>query len=124
ARKAAATLASTETPSLFLHTAEAMHGDLGMVTAQDLVLVLSSSGESDEIVTLLPGLKRLAARIVAVTGRPGSTLGRAADLVLDIAVAREACPHNLAPTTSTTVTLALLDAVAIAVMQARRFTAE
>jgi arabinose-5-phosphate isomerase len=124
ARKAAATLASTGTPSLFLHPAEAMHGDLGMVTAQDLVVVLSASGESDEIVGLLPGLKRLAARIVAATGRPGSTLGRAADLVLDIGVAREACPHNLAPTTSTTVTLALLDALAIAVMQARRFTAE
>lgn len=124
ARKAAATLASTGTPSLFLHPAEAMHGDLGMVTAQDLVIVLSASGESDEIVTLLPGLKRLAARIVAVTARPASTLGRAADRVLDIAIAREACPHNLAPTTSTTVTLALLDALALAVMKARRFTAE
>jgi arabinose-5-phosphate isomerase len=101
-----------------------MHGDLGMVTAQDVVIVLSYSGESDEIVALLPGLKRLAARLIALTGRPGSALGQAADVVLDVSVAQEACPYNLAPTASTTAMLALLDALAIAVMKARRFTAE
>jgi arabinose-5-phosphate isomerase len=124
ARKAAATLASTGTPSLFLHPAEGMHGDLGMVTAQDVVIVLSYSGESDEIVAVLPGLKRLAAKIIALTGRPESTLGQAADVVLDVSVTREACPFNLAPTASTTAMLALLDALAIAVMKSRRFTAE
>jgi len=124
ARKAAATFASTGTPSLFLHPAEGMHGDLGMVTARDVVIVLSYSGESNEILGVLPGLKRLAAKIIAVTGRPGSTLGQAADAVLDIAVSQEACPLNLAPTSSTTAMLALLDALAVALMKTRRFTEE
>jgi arabinose-5-phosphate isomerase len=122
ARKAAATLASTGAPSLFLHPAEGMHGDLGMVTPQDVVIVLSYSGESDEILALLPGLKRLAAKVIAVTGRPGSTLGQAADVVLEVSVTQEACPLNLAPTASTTAMLALLDALAIAAMKTRRFT--
>ncbi len=123
ARKAAATLASTGTPALFLHPAEGVHGDLGMVTNQDLVIALSYSGESDEIVAILPVLKRLAVKLIALTGRPASTLGEAADVVLDVAVPREACPLNLAPTASTTATLALLDALAVAVMKQRRFTA-
>lgn len=124
ARKVAATLASTGTPSLFLHPVEGTHGDLGMVTGHDVVFVLSYSGESDEIVAVLPALKRLAARIVAVTSRRHSTLGRAADVVLDVSVRQEACPFNLAPTTSTTAMLALMDALAISVMTARGFTQE
>ena len=120
-RKIAATLASTGTPALFLHPAEALHGDLGMAAPGDLALILSNSGESDELRALLPALKQRVAGVIAMTGSPGSTLGRAADLVLDTAVEREACPHNLAPTTSTTVTLALGDALAVAAMEARGF---
>jgi arabinose-5-phosphate isomerase len=122
ARKIAATLASTGTPALFLHPAEGVHGDLGMVTAGDVVVALSYSGESDEIVAILPVLKRLGIRLVALTGNRRSTLAQHSEVVLDVSVPREACPHNLAPTSSTTAVLALGDALALAVMRARRFT--
>jgi arabinose-5-phosphate isomerase len=122
--KIAATLASTGTPAFFLHPAEAGHGDLGMITRQDVVLALSNSGETAEILVLLPHLKRLAVPLVALTGKPGSTLARTADIALDVSVEQEACPHNLAPTTSTTATLAMGDALAVAVLEARGFSAE
>jgi arabinose-5-phosphate isomerase len=124
ARKLAATFCSTGTPSLFLHPAEGVHGDLGMVTSDDVVLALSNSGETDELVTILPAIARIGAKLIAVVGRPGSTLGSYAQLVLDVSVECEACPLDLAPTTSTTVALALGDALALAVMEARRFTRE
>lgn len=124
ARKAAATLASTGTPSFYLHPAEGVHGDLGMVTGRDLVVALSYSGETEEVLAILPALKRLGVRLVAITGRPASTLGQAADLRLDAAVEREACPLNLAPTTSTTLMLALTDALAVAAMVRRRFSSD
>jgi arabinose-5-phosphate isomerase len=124
ARKIAATLASTGTPALFLHPAEGVHGDLGMVAAGDVVLALSHSGESDEILAILPALKRLAIRLVALTGSVRSTLAQHSEVALDVSVAREACPHNLAPTSSTTAALALGDALALAVMRTRRFTPE
>jgi arabinose-5-phosphate isomerase len=123
-RKLAATLASTGTPSLFLHPAEGVHGDLGMVTHGDIVVALSYSGESDEIVAILPVLKRLDVKLIAMTGKPHSTLGEEADVVLDVSVSCEACPLNLAPTASTTAALALGDALALAVMAERRFTKE
>lgn len=123
-RKIAATLASTGTPALFLHPAEAMHGDLGMAAPGDTALVLSNSGESDELRALLPALKRRVSCLIAMTGRRESTLGRAADLILDTSVPKEACPMNLAPTTSTTAMLALGDALAVAVMEARGFRSE
>ncbi|WP_238946263.1 KpsF/GutQ family sugar-phosphate isomerase [Vandammella animalimorsus] len=123
-RKIAATLASTGTPAFFLHPAEASHGDLGMVTAADVVLALSNSGESEELVNILPVIRRLGARVIAMTGRPQSALGRHADVVLDTQVAQEADPLNLAPTASTTVQLALGDALAVAVLDARGFRAE
>jgi len=122
--KIAATLASTGTPAFFLHPAEAGHGDLGMITRQDVVMALSNSGETNEILTLLPHLKRLAVPLVALTGRNDSTLARAADIALNVSVEQEACPHNLAPTTSTTATLAMGDALAVAVLEARGFSAE
>jgi arabinose-5-phosphate isomerase len=122
--KIAATLASTGSPSFFLHPAEASHGDIGMITTGDVVLALSNSGESNEIVMILPALKRLETPLIAMTGRRDSSLGRAADVVLDTSVAAEACPLNLAPTTSTTVALALGDALAVAVLEARGFTEE
>jgi len=121
ANKTAATLASTGTPSFFLHAAEAVHGDLGMVTDRDIVLLYSQSGETDELVRLFPSFKSSGARTILITGRPGSTAARLSDLVLDTAVREEACPNNLAPTTSTTVMLALSDALAIAVMESRGF---
>jgi len=124
ARKIAATLASTGTPAFYLHPGEASHGDLGMVTGRDLVLALSYSGESDEILTIVPALKRLDVPLLAMTGRSGSTLAGLADLHLDVSVPSEACPHNLAPTTSTTASLALGDALAVAVLEARGFTPE
>jgi len=124
ARKIAATLASTGTPAFYLHPGEASHGDLGMVTGGDVVLALSYSGESDEILTIVPALKRLGVPLIAVSGRPGSTLAGLADLHLDVSVPAEACPHNLAPTTSTTASLALGDALAVAVLEARGFTPE
>jgi arabinose-5-phosphate isomerase len=122
ARKTAGTLSSTGTPSLFLHAAEAVHGDLGMVTAGDIVLLYSHSGETDEIVKLFPPLKANGARTIVITGRPNSSAGRLADLVLETYVEHEACPNNLAPTTSTTAMLALSDALAVAVMERRSFT--
>ena len=122
--KIAATLASTGSPSFFLHPAEAGHGDIGMITSGDVVLALSNSGESNELVAILPAIKRLETPLIAMTGRRNSSLGRAADVILDTSVAAEACPLNLAPTTSTTVTLALGDALAVAILEARGFTHE
>ncbi len=122
--KIAATLASTGTPAFFMHPAEASHGDLGMITSQDLLLAISYSGETDEVVTILPVVKRMGARLLSMTGNPRSTMARAADVHLDISVAEEACPLNLAPTASTTATLAMGDALAVALLQKRGFTAE
>ncbi|HZF98774.1 MAG TPA: KpsF/GutQ family sugar-phosphate isomerase [Pseudoxanthomonas sp.] len=124
AHKIAATLASTGTPAFFVHPAEAGHGDLGMIIDADVVLALSYSGESDEILTLLPVLKRQGNRVIAMTGRPNSTLAREADLHLDVSVEVEACPLALAPTSSTTASLAMGDALAVALLEARGFTAE
>ncbi len=124
ARKIAATLASTGTPAFFMHPGEASHGDLGMVTDADLVLALSNSGESDEILTILPALRRQGNTVIALTGRPGSTLARLADLHLDASVPAEACSLGLAPTSSTTAALVMGDALAVALLDARGFTAE
>lgn len=123
-RKTAATLASTGTPALFVHPAEASHGDLGMVQANDLVLALSNSGESEELSAILPVLKRLGVTLVAITGGADSTLAKHADIVLDSSVDKEACPLNLAPTASTTAQLAWGDALAVALLDARGFRAE
>ena len=123
-RKIAATLASTGTPALFVHPAEASHGDLGMIQPSDLVLAISNSGESEELVAILPVLSRLGVPLIAITGGLQSTLGRQADVILDSSVAREACPLNLAPTSSTTVQLALGDALAVALLDARGFREE
>ena len=123
-RKIAATLASTGTPAMFVHPAEASHGDLGMVMPVDVVLAISNSGEADELTTLLPLIRRMGAPLVAMTGHPQSTLGRNADLVLDSGVEKEACPLNLAPTASTTAQMALGDALAMALLDARGFKAE
>jgi arabinose-5-phosphate isomerase len=120
-RKIAATLASTGTPAFFVHPAEASHGDLGMVTAGDVVLAISNSGESDELAALLPALRRLSVTLVAMTGKPQSALARHADIVLSCAVDQEACPLNLAPTASTTAQMALGDALAVALLDARGF---
>lgn len=122
--KIAATLASTGTPSFFMHPAEASHGDLGMITAQDLVLAISYSGETAEVLTILPVIKRLGAKLVSMTGNTRSTLAKAADAHLDVSVSEEACPLNLAPTASTTATLAMGDALAVALLKNRGFTAE
>ena len=124
ASKIAATLASTGTPAFFMHPAEASHGDLGMITNQDLLLAISYSGESDEIIVFLPLVKRLGAKLVTMTGNPDSTLANAADVHLDVGVTEEACPLNLAPTASTTATLAMGDALAVALLKYRGFTAE
>ncbi len=124
ARKLASTLASTGTPAFFVHPTEALHGDLGMITSNDVVIMLSNSGETDELVTLTPSLKREGARIVAITGSGGSSLAQAADIHLDAAVDSEACPLGLAPTASTTAALALGDALALALLDARGFSAE
>ena len=123
-RKIAATLASTGTPAMFVHPAEASHGDLGMVMPVDVVLAISNSGEADELTTLLPLIRRMGAPLLAMTGNPQSTLGRNADLVLDSGVEKEACPLNLAPTASTTAQMALGDALAMALLDARGFKAE
>lgn len=123
-RKIVATLASTGTPAMFVHPAEASHGDLGMITAADLVLAISNSGESQEMSSILPVLKRLGAPMVAMTANGQSTMARHADLWLDTAVDKEACPLNLAPTASTTAQLALGDALAVALLDARGFRAE
>ena len=124
ARKIAATMASTGTPAYFVHPAEASHGDLGMITRDDVLLALSNSGESEELLRIVPLVKRSGARLIAMTGVPGSTLAREADVHLDAAVAQEACPHNLAPTASTTAALALGDALAVALLDARGFSPE
>ncbi|MES2101467.1 MAG: KpsF/GutQ family sugar-phosphate isomerase [Pseudomonadota bacterium] len=123
-RKIAATLASTGTPALFVHPGEASHGDLGMVAPGDVVLAISNSGESDEFGAIIPALKRLGVTLVAMTGRPESTLALAADMSISSAVDQEACPLNLAPTTSTTAQMALGDALAVALLDARGFREE
>ena len=122
--KIAATLASTGTPAFFVHPGEASHGDLGMITEADVVLALSNSGETHEIVTILPLIKRKGAPMISMTGNPASTLARKADVNLDVSVAQEACPLDLAPTASTTAALVMGDALAIALLEARGFTAE
>ncbi|UOF16174.1 KpsF/GutQ family sugar-phosphate isomerase [Lysobacter capsici] len=124
ARKIAATLASTGTPSFYVHPGEAGHGDLGMITDTDVVLALSYSGESDEVLMLLPVLKRQGNAVIGMTGRPQSTLARESDVHLDVSVPAEACPLALAPTSSTTASLAMGDAIAVALLEARGFTAD
>ena len=124
ARKIAATLASTGTPAYFVHAAEAAHGDLGMITREDVVIALSNSGESEELLTIVPLLKRQGGRLIAISGNPASSLAREADAHLDASVAEEACPLNLAPTASTTAALAMGDALAVALLDARGFGAE
>jgi arabinose-5-phosphate isomerase len=123
-RKISATLASTGTPSFYVHPAEASHGDLGMITPNDLLLAVSYSGETEEVVTILPLIKRMGAQLISMTGKPDSTLAKAADAHLDVSVDEEACPLNLAPTASTTATLAMGDALAVALLESRGFTAE
>ncbi len=122
--KIAATLASTGTPAFFMHPGEASHGDLGMITAQDVLLAVSYSGETDEVITILPLIKRMGAKLITMTGNSSSTLAKAADVHLDVSVSEEACPLNLAPTASTTATLAMGDALAVALLKLRGFTAE
>lgn len=123
-RKIAATLASTGTPSFFMHPAEAFHGDLGMVTENDVVIAISNSGESSEIVNILGIIRRIGAKIIAMSGRRDSQLGRNSDYFIDIGVEKEACPLGLAPTASTTATLAMGDAMAVALMSVRNFTSQ
>lgn len=122
-RKMAATFASTGTPSFYLHPAEGIHGDLGMVTSADVVIALSNSGETGEILNILPSLRRIGAKIIAMVGNANSTLAKNADVVLDVGVNKEACPLGLAPTSSTTAALAYGDAIALALLQKRNFTA-
>ncbi|WP_075172825.1 KpsF/GutQ family sugar-phosphate isomerase [Neptunomonas phycophila] len=122
--KIAATLASTGTPAFFVHPGEASHGDMGMFTPEDVVIALSNSGETAEIVTILPLIKRMAAPLISITGNPASTLSQEANVNLDISVSEEACPLNLAPTSSTTAQLVMGDALAIALLEAKGFTAE
>lgn len=122
ARKVSATLSSTGTPSIFLHPAEGIHGDLGMVTGEDIVLAFSNSGETVEVLNILPSLKRIGAKLIAVVGNHNSTLAKNADIILDASVEKEACPLGLAPTTSTTVALALGDALAVVLLSAHHFT--
>src|SRR6187431_2622767 len=124
AGKIAATLASTGTPSFFIHAAEASHGDIGMITRDDVLLAISNSGETEEVLLLIPHLARLGVPVIAVTGNPKSSLARAAAVHLDVSVEEEACPLNLAPTASTTATLALGDALAVALLEARGFTSQ
>lgn len=122
--KIAATLASTGSPAFFVHPGEASHGDLGMITSSDVVLALSNSGETDEILTILPLIKRLNVPLITLTGNPDSTLARAASVNIDVSVEQEACPLGLAPTSSTTATLVMGDAIAVALLEARGFTAD
>ena len=122
-RKMAATLASTGTPSFYLHPAEGIHGDLGMVTEGDVVIALSNSGETGEVLHILPSLRRIGAKLIAMVGNPNSTLAKNSDIVLNVGVTREACPLGLAPTSSTTAALAYGDALALALLSKRRFTA-
>ncbi|MDD4899287.1 MAG: KpsF/GutQ family sugar-phosphate isomerase [Candidatus Omnitrophica bacterium] len=121
AQKFSATLASTGTPSLFLHTAEAIHGDLGKVTADDLIIILSNSGSTDEMKQILPLMKKIGAKIIALTGNPNSVLAKYSDCVLDVSVKKEACPLGLAPTASTTATLAMADALAVCLLELKGF---
>ncbi len=123
-RKIAATLASTGTPAFFVHPGEASHGDMGMITEHDVVIAMSNSGTTSEVVTLLPLLKRMGTRLISMTGNPESTLAQAADAHLNVAISKEACPLGLAPTSSTTTTLVMGDALAIALLEARGFSAE
>ena len=123
-RKMAATLASTGTPSFYLHPAEGIHGDLGMVTADDVVIALSNSGETGEVLHILPSLRRIGAKVIAMVGNPNSSLGKNADVVLDVGVSKEACPLGLAPTSSTTAALAFGDALAVSLLSKRKFTAD
>lgn len=123
-KKMVATFASTGTPSFFLHPTEAFHGDLGMLKPIDIVILISYSGETDDVNKLIPSLKNFGNKIIAMTGNPNSTLAKHADIVLDISIEREACPNNLAPTTSSLITMALGDALAIALINARDFKAE
>ncbi|HKV97218.1 MAG TPA: KpsF/GutQ family sugar-phosphate isomerase [Gammaproteobacteria bacterium] len=124
ASKIAATLASTGTPAFYVHPGEASHGDMGMITGGDVVLAVSNSGETAELLTLLPLIKRLGVKLLTLTGHPQSTLAKAADVNLDVSVAQEACPLNLAPTASTTAALAMGDALAVSLLEARGFTQE
>jgi arabinose-5-phosphate isomerase len=123
-RKIAATLASTGTPSFFVHPGEASHGDLGMITPDDVVIALSNSGETDELLMIVPSIRRQGVPLIALTGNPGSTLARLADVHVDVSVSEEACPLGLAPTASTTAALVMGDALAVALLEARGFTAE
>jgi len=124
ARKIAATLASTGTPSFFVHPGEASHGDLGMITTDDVMIALSNSGETDELLMIVPSIRRQGIPLIALTGNPGSTLGRLADVHVDVSVSEEACPLGLAPTASTTAALVMGDALAVALLEARGFTAD
>jgi arabinose-5-phosphate isomerase len=123
-QKISATLSSTGTPSLFLHSAEAIHGDLGRVTQEDVILAISNSGETEEVIRLLPLIKKIGARLIALTGNPRSTLGRHSDVTLDVSVKKEACPLGLAPTASTTATLAMGDAIAVCLLKKKGFREE
>jgi arabinose-5-phosphate isomerase len=124
ARKIASTLSSTGTPAYFLHPAEANHGDLGMIESGDVFIAISHSGESEELLSIIPQVKRRGAKLIALTGRSDSALAKESDVLLDAGVAQEACPHNLAPTASTTAALALGDALAVALLDARGFSAD
>lgn len=124
AGKIASTLASTGTPAFFVHPGEASHGDLGMITPTDLIIAVSNSGETPEILTILPIIKRMGVKLVALCGNPASTVARQSDVCIDVGVSKEACPLNLAPTTSTSATMAMGDALALAILQSRGFTAE
>ena len=124
AKKIASTLASTGTPSFYLHPGEAGHGDLGMINSNDVVIMISYSGESDEIISLLPGIKRINAPIISMTGNTESTIAMKSEFHLDVSVSKEACPNNLAPTSSTTAALVMGDAIAVSLMSENRFTSE
>jgi arabinose-5-phosphate isomerase len=121
-RKMASTFASTGTPSVFLHPAEAMHGELGLLSSDDIIILISYNGETEELINIIPFLKRLGIKLIALTGNPNSSIGKASDIVIDVGVEREACPFGIAPTSSTTATMAMGDALAIAVMSLRKVT--
>src|SRR3989338_7386462 len=123
-KKIAATLASTGTPAFFLHPAEAIHGDIGMVTAEDVIIAISNSGETEELVGIIPFLKRFNVSLISMTGNPNSTLSKAADITLDVSVKEEACPLGIVPTASTTATLAMGDAIAVALLMKRGYKEE
>ncbi|MEK7332500.1 MAG: KpsF/GutQ family sugar-phosphate isomerase, partial [Nitrospirota bacterium] len=123
-KKIAATLASTGTPAFFLHPAEAIHGDIGMVTAEDVIIAISNSGETEELVGIIPFLKRFNVSLISMTGNPNSTLSKAADITLDVSVKEEACPLGIVPTASTTATLAMGDAIAVALLMQRGYKEE